>query len=53
MSLNIYSLIIKALNENNMDATLEQIGNINNLINELINRGICKEWIESNIEILL
>lgn len=53
MSLNLYSIIIKALNENGQDASLEKIGRISDSINSLISRGICKEWIESNIEILL
>lgn len=53
MSLNLYSLIIKAANENNIDVNLEQIGKINDSINNLIERGINPQWIESNIEILL
>lgn len=53
MSLNLYGLIIKAAQENNIDVNLQQIGKINDSINNLISRGICKEWIENNISILL
>lgn len=53
MSLNLYGLIIKAAEENNIDMTLEEIGKINDSINDLISRGICKDWIEANLEILL
>lgn len=53
MSLNLYNLIIKISNEINKDITLEEIGVINNAINELISRGIAKEWIENNIECFL
>lgn len=53
MSLNLYSLIIKVANENNINMTLEQIGRISNVINNLIARGICKSWIEANLETLL
>lgn len=53
MSLNLYSLIIKVLNENNMEANLEEIGKVNDSINGLISRGICTEWIQNNIELLL
>lgn len=53
MSLNLYSLIIQAANECNVEITLEQIGRINNSINELLNRGISKDMILNNIEVLL
>lgn len=53
MSLNLYSLIIKTASENNINMDLEQISRINDSINNLISRGICKEWIENNISILL
>lgn len=53
MSLNLYSLIIQAANENNIDMTLEDIGKINQSINNLIARNISLLWIENNIEILL
>lgn len=53
MSLNLYGLIIKAASENNMDVNLEQIGRINDNINDLISRGINPSWIESNLEVLL
>lgn len=53
MSLNLYSLIVKTLTESGQDATLEDIARINNSINNLISRGICKEWLENNIELLL
>jgi len=53
MSLNLYSLIIKVANENNMNMTLEEIGKINELINNLIARNINPVWIEQNIETLL
>lgn len=53
MSLNLYGLIIKICEENNINANLEQIGKINKDINNLISRGICKEWIKNNLEILL
>lgn len=53
MSLNLYSLIIQAANENNIDVNLEEIGRINASINGLIARGINKEWIENNLEVLL
>lgn len=53
MSLNLYSLIIKKCEENNIDVNLEQIGKINASINNLISRGINKSWIENNLEILL
>lgn len=52
MSLNLYSLIIKAAEENNINMTLEEIGKINDSINNLISRGICKEWVQNNLEIL-
>jgi hypothetical protein len=53
MSFNLYSKIIKVLNENGQDANLEQIGKINNSINDLISRGICTEFILNNLEVLL
>ena len=53
MSLNLYSLIIKTANENNVEVLLEEIGKINDDIIDLINRGICKEWLENNLEVLL
>lgn len=53
MSLNLYGLIIKAASENNIDITLEQIGKINQSINNLIARNINPVWIEKNIETLL
>lgn len=53
MSLNLYGLIIKTANENNMDVTLETIGRINDDINNLIARGINLSWIENNLEILI
>lgn len=53
MSLNLYALIIKAASECNVDMTLEEIGKVNNSINNLIARGINSEWIKNNIEILL
>lgn len=53
MSLNLYSLIIKTCEENNINANLEEIGKVNDSINDLISRGICKEWIECNLDILL
>lgn len=53
MSLNLYSLIIKVANENNINVTLEQIGKINDSINKLIARNINPVWIEKNIETLL
>ncbi|WP_171983611.1 hypothetical protein [Clostridium beijerinckii] len=53
MSLNLYSLIIKAANENNINITLEDIGRINNVINNLISRKTNVKWIENNISILL
>ncbi|MDF2701019.1 MAG: hypothetical protein K0Q49_2583 [Haloplasmataceae bacterium] len=53
MSLNLYSIIIKVLNENGHEANLEQIGRINDSINSLIARGINPEWIKSNIEVLI
>ncbi|MVX64626.1 hypothetical protein GKZ28_13080 [Clostridium chromiireducens] len=53
MSLNLYSLIIQAANDNNINITLEDIGRISNVINNLINRKTNIKWIESNIEILL
>lgn len=53
MSLNLYGLIIKAANENNIDMNLEEIGRINNSIIELIARGINKDMIFNNLEMLL
>lgn len=53
MSLNLYGLIIKAANENNINMTLEDVGRINNVINNLIARNINPLWIEQNIETLL
>lgn len=53
MSLNLYGLIIKVANENNINVTLEQIGKINESVNNLIMRGVSKMWIENNLEILL
>ena len=53
MSLNLYSLIIKAANENNINITLEDIGRINNVINNLISRKTNVKWIQNNIEVLL
>lgn len=52
MSLNLYNLIIKTANEMKQDITLEEIGIINNTINELLSRGINKYWIENNLECL-
>ncbi len=49
MSLNLYGLIIKTANENNIDMTLEDIGKINQSINSLIARNISQLWIEQNI----
>lgn len=53
MSFNLYTQIIKVLNENGQDANLEQIGRINNTINDLISRGICVEFILNNLEVLI
>lgn len=53
MSLNLYSLIIKTANKIGKNVTLEEIGMINNTINDLISRGIAKEWISNNLEVLL
>ncbi|SFC14139.1 hypothetical protein [Clostridium uliginosum] len=53
MSLNLYGLIIKAANENNMNMTLEEISRINDSINELIARGINKDMILNNLEMLM
>ena len=53
MSFNLYSQIIKVLNENELDANLEQIAKINRNINDLISRGICVEFILNNLEILI
>ena len=53
MSLNLYGLIIKVAEENNVNMTLEDVGRINDSIINLISRGICKDWIESNLDILL
>lgn len=53
MSLNLYNLIIKTANEMDKDINLAEIGTINNTINNLIERGIAKEWITNNLEILL
>ncbi len=53
MSLNLYTRIIEIANENNINVNLEQIGRINNSINELIARGINKNMILNNLEILL
>jgi hypothetical protein len=53
ISLNLYSLIIKVANENNIDMNLETIGRINDSINNLISRNIDPQWIENNIEVLL
>ncbi|NRT88902.1 hypothetical protein [Clostridium beijerinckii] len=52
MSLNLYSLIIQAAEENNIDVNLEVIGKINDSINNLIARNISPLWIENNLEIL-
>lgn len=46
MSLNLYSLIIKAANDNNINITLEDIGRINNTINNLISRKTNIQWIK-------
>lgn len=40
MSLNLYSLIIQAANENNVNMTLAEIGKVNDRINNLISRGV-------------
>ncbi|MCI1478240.1 MAG: hypothetical protein LKH93_11105 [Clostridium beijerinckii] len=53
MSLNLYGLIIKAANENNINMTLKDIGRINNIIINLISRNTDIKWIENNIEVLL
>ncbi|NSB12096.1 hypothetical protein [Clostridium beijerinckii] len=53
MSFNLYSQIIKVLNENGQDANLEEIGKINNIINNLISRNINREWIKNNLEVLI
>ncbi len=53
MSLNLYGLIIKAASENNINMTLEKIGKVNDSVDGLISRGISKDWIENNLEILL
>lgn len=53
MSLNLYSLIIQVANENNINITLEDIGRINNAINNLISRNTNIKWIKNNIEVLL
>ncbi|BCZ47609.1 hypothetical protein psyc5s11_36760 [Clostridium gelidum] len=53
MSLNLYELIIKAAEENNINVNLEEIGRINEYINKLLSREINSEWIKGNIEILL
>lgn len=53
MSLNLYSLIIQAANENNVNMTLAEIGKVNDRINNLISRGVNAQWIENNLEILL
>jgi hypothetical protein len=52
MSLNLYSLIIKTCEENNINANLKTIGRINDTINNLIGRGINPQWIQNNIEVL-
>lgn len=52
MSLNLYSLIIQAAEENNIDVNLEVIGKISDSINNLIARNISPLWIENNLEIL-
>ena len=53
MSLNLYGLIIKVANENNIDVNLEIIGEINDSINDLIARGMNKDMILNNLEMLL
>lgn len=53
MSFNLYSLIIKVANENGQDVNLEDIGRVNDTINNLIVRGINKNWILNNLECLL
>ena len=53
MSLNLYSLIIEACNNNNVDVNLEQISKINDTINDLVVRGINPDWIKSNLEVLI
>ncbi|WP_155268505.1 hypothetical protein [Clostridium beijerinckii] len=53
MSLNLYSLIIQAANAKNINIMLEDIGRINDVINDLISRKTNIKWIENNIEILL
>lgn len=53
MSFNLYSQIIKVLNENELDANLEQIGKLNNVINDLVARGISVEFILNNLEVLI
>lgn len=52
MSLNLYNLIIKTASEMGQDITLEEIGAINNSINDLIERGINPDFIKNNLECL-
>jgi len=53
MSLNLYGLIIKVATDNNINMTLDEIGRINNVINNLIGRKINPIWIEHNLETLI
>lgn len=53
MSLNMYNKIIDVATENNVNLNLMQIGDINNSINKLIERGIAKDWIINNLELIV
>lgn len=53
MKYNFFEQIIKVCNNNNINATLKFIGDINIKINRLIDRGISESWIKENMEILV
>jgi len=53
MKYNFFYLIINVCNENNINADLKFIGDIDKKINELLERGTNESWICNNLECLI
>lgn len=53
MKYNLFEAIIKVCNSHNINATLKFIGDVNEKINKLIERGISENCIVYNMEVLV